>query len=116
MGLQSGRDVKPKLHKGFLPSLAEALNRRVREIADDLSALKAQVRRDRPEFIEGSSLNELPKLPDKSFDVVVTSPPYANRYDYSRIYALELAYLGYDSEQVKELRQTLLSATVEKQV
>ena len=111
--LQSGRDVKPKLHKGFLPSLAEALNRRVREIADDLSALKAKYGGTAPEFIEGSSLNELPKLPDKSFDVVVTSPPYANRYDYSRIYALELAYLGYDSEQVKELRQTLLSATVE---
>ena len=110
---QSGRDVKPKLDKGVLPSLAEALERRVREIAADLSALKAKYCGASLEFIEGSSLNELQKLPDKSFDVVVTSPPYANRYDYSRTYALELVYLGYDSEQVKELRQALLSATVE---
>ena len=44
---------------------------------------------------------------------MVTSPPYANRYDYTRIYALELAYLGYDAERIKELRQALLSATVE---
>ena len=110
---QSGRDVKPKLHKSFLPNLAEALERRIMEIADDISELKAKYGGTTPEFIEGSSLNELQKLPDKSFDVVVTSPPYANRYDYTRTYALELAYLGYDSEQVKELRQTLLSATVE---
>ena len=110
---QSGRDVKPKLHKSSLPSLAAAVGGRVRQIADDLSELKAKYGGTAPEFIEGSSLNELQKLPDKRFDVVVTSPPYANRYDYTRIYALELAYLGYDSEQVKELRQTLLSSTVE---
>ena len=110
---QSGRDVKPKLHKPFLPTLSEALYRRVREIADDLSALKAKYEGVAPKFIEGSSLNELQKLPDKSFDAVVTSPPYANRYDYTRIYALELAYLGYDAERIKELRQALLSATVE---
>ena len=61
----------------------------------------------------GSSLTELRKLPDRSFDAVVTSPPYANRYDYTRTYALELVYLGYDADRLKELRQHLLSATVE---
>ena len=110
---QSGRDVKPKLHKSFLPTLGEALNRRIQDIADDLPALKAKYSGTAPEFIEGSSLNELQRLPDNKFDVVVTSPPYANRYDYTRTYALELAYMGYDSEQLKELRQTLLSSTVE---
>ena len=45
--------------------------------------------------------------------MVVTSPPYANRYDYTRTYALELAWLGYDDKEVKELRQSMLSATVE---
>lgn len=110
---QSGRDVKPKLHKASVPTLGEALNRRVREIADDISVLKAKYGGTAPRFIEGSSLHELQKLPAKSFDAVVTSPPYANRYDYTRIYALELAYLGYDAERLKELRQVLLSATVE---
>ena len=110
---QSGRDVKPKLHKSSLPTLGEALTRLVRDIADDLPALKDKYSGIAPTFIEGSSLDELQKLPDKSFDVVVTSPPYANRYDYTRTYALELAYLGYASERLKELRQTLLSSTVE---
>ena len=110
---QSGRNVKPRLHKSSVPTLGEALTRRIREIADDLWSLKAEYGGTAPEFIEGSSLYELQRLRDKSFDVVVTSPPYANRYDYTRIYALELAYLGYDSDRVKELRQVLLSATVE---
>ena len=45
--------------------------------------------------------------------MVITSPPYANRYDYTRTYALELAWLGYDHEAFKMLRQDMLSATVE---
>lgn len=110
---QSGRDVRPKLHKAILPTVAQALRRRVDEIADDIPALKATYGGVSPEFVEGSSLTELRKLPAESFDAVVTSPPYANRYDYTRIYALELAYLGYDAERLKELRQALLSATVE---
>ena len=110
---QSGRPVKPKLHKPILPSLSDAFSHKVREIADDLSALKGKYGGTAPNFIEGSSLDELQHLPDRTFDAVVTSPPYANRYDYTRTYALELAYLGYDSESLKKLRQTLLSATVE---
>ena len=110
---QSGRDVKPKLHKPFLPDLSEALSRRVGEIVEDLSVLKDKYEGVAPQFVEGSSLNELQKLQDNSFDTVLTSPPYANRYDYTRIYALELAFLGYDAQQLKELRQRLLSATVE---
>lgn len=110
---QSGRDVKPKLYKSSVPTLGEALRRRIGEIADDLSVLKDKYGGTAPQFIEGSSLYELQLLPDNGFDAVVTSPPYANRYDYTRIYALELAYMGYDAERIKELRQVLLSATVE---
>lgn len=43
----------------------------------------------------------------------MTSPPYCNRYDYTRTYALELALLGADEKQLSGLRQTMLSCTVE---
>ena len=46
------------------------------------------------------------------FAGVITSPPYANRYDYTRTYALELAYLGV-GEEIFDLRQRQLSCTVE---
>lgn len=40
---------------------------------------------------------ELPLEPG-SVDLVVTSPPYANRHDYTRAYALELAFLVGDRD------------------
>ncbi len=62
---------------------------------------------------QGSCLELLPLLPGESIDLVVTSPPYANRYDYTRTYALELVFLGCTGQDVKCLRQSLLSCTVE---
>ena len=110
---QSGRNVSQRLHKAFIPTLSEALHRRLTEIAADVPTLKRMYGGAAPEFIEGSSLTKLRYLPSESFDAVITSPPYANRYDYTRTYALELAYLGYDETRFKKLRQALLSATVE---
>ena len=43
-------------------------------------------------FIEGSALFELPKIEDDTISAVISSPPYCNRYDYTRTYAMELAY------------------------
>ena len=60
-----------------------------------------------------SCLELMPKLPTAHYDLIITSPPYCNRYDYTRTYALELAFLGIDAEEIKELRQSLLSCTVE---
>lgn len=64
-------------------------------------------------IIEGSCLEQLPKLETGAFDFIITSPPYCNRYDYTRTYALELVYLGYDNDKVRNLRQSMLSCTVE---
>jgi hypothetical protein len=61
----------------------------------------------------GSCLDILPLMESNSIDAVITSPPYANRYDYTRTYALELVYLSCDEDQVKQYRQTMLSCTVE---
>ena len=110
---QSGRDVRPKLHKHSLPSLSQALQNRFEEMSYDIPLLKGRYGGAMPHFVDGSSLTELRKFSGGSFDTIITSPPYANRYDYTRIYALELAYLGYSKNQLKELRQALLSATVE---
>ena len=110
---RSGRTASTRLNKGALPSLRAALDHRLQQIAADMPALKRKFGGCSPHFIDGSSLEELRALPSGAFDTVITSPPYANRYDYTRTYALELAYLGYGDQQVKKLRQELLSATVE---
>jgi DNA modification methylase len=61
----------------------------------------------------GSCLNLLPTLPGGEYGAVITSPPYCNRYDYTRTYALELALLGVGEAELIQLRQEMLSCTVE---
>ncbi|TNO85928.1 hypothetical protein FHR08_27745 [Bacillus cereus] len=41
-------------------------------------------------------------IPDNSVDLVVTSPPYANSYDYYLYHKLRMTWLGYDFVEVKE--------------
>ena len=110
---RSGKRVKTRLTKGSILPLPDAISQRLAEMAEDIDQLKECYGSGVPEFITGSSLALLRKFPTHSFDMVITSPPYANRYDYTRTYALELAWLGYDDNDIKRLRQNLLSATVE---
>lgn len=110
---RSGRRLRAHVHKGDIQRFIPALKTRLAEMLDDLDILKAQYGKGIPRFLPGSCLEYLPTLPDASFDMVITSPPYANRYDYTRTYALELAWLGYTQEDFSDLRQQMLSATVE---
>lgn len=65
------------------------------------------------QYKQSSVLFELPKMSDGLLNGVITSPPYCNRYDYTRTYALELVYLGINEDTIKKMRQSLLSCTVE---
>ena len=107
------RELRGAMHKGPIPDLSTALERRLMEMASDAPQLARVYGGTPPRLILGSALHELARLPDASFGLTITSPPYANRYDYTRTYALELAWLGYDRAGFSELRQSLLSATVE---
>ena len=110
---RSGRKLRARMDKGPIPTFSAALIKRLSEIANDLDRIKQLYGRGRPVFLAGSSLELLKGLPDAAFDMVITSPPYANRYDYTRTYALELAWLGLDQGGFARLRQQMLSATVE---
>lgn len=108
---------------GKIYSFEEAINKKLRQIISDLSPDQSSTLFEQFEnvtseknpikIIEGSCLEELPKLENDFFDFIVTSPPYCNRYDYTRTYALELIYLGCDTDKVRNLRQSMLSCTVE---
>jgi DNA modification methylase len=101
------------IDKGELPSVREELIRALDRIRHDVVTLQRETPPlSRQQLIEGSTLYRLPELPADQFAAVITSPPYANRYDYTRTYALELAYLG-TGEDIFRLRQALLSCTVE---
>ncbi len=108
---------------GKILSFKKAISDKLNEIITDLSydgsdtlfdIKKIDNQAKQPiNIIEGSCLEELPKLEDGFFDFIMTSPPYCNRYDYTRTYALELVFLGNDNDDVRSLRQSMLSCTVE---
>ena len=107
------RPLRSSADLGPIPRFCDALERRLVEIREDIDALKKQFGGGQPKLITGSCLELLKNIPDGEFDVVITSPPYANRYDYTRTYALELAWMGFDQEDFSALRQRMLSSTVE---
>lgn len=104
-----------QLNKGVLPTLKEALLEEFSQIVEDITNIQQSGRPAISEcrYIEGSALYELPRIDPDSISAVISSPPYCNRYDYTRTYAMELAYLGADDAEIKRLRQALLSCTVE---
>ena len=108
--------------KGKIFTFEEALLDKIEMITNDLSLPISKTLfsnngtlQNKPpiQLFEGSCLDVLPRMENGQFDFVMTSPPYCNRYDYTRTYALELVYLGIDFDEMRKLRQTLLSCTVE---
>lgn len=105
---------RTRFNKGKILSFKEAMTTKLHEIAFDISIMNRENEKKRELILyEDSIIFKLPGLEDNSVDMVITSPPYCNRYDYTRTYALELAFLGVNDRKLKELRQSLLTSTVE---
>lgn len=108
---------KVVLNKGELPSVKGVMCAEINKAIDDITCInRAESLLSKKTWInfkQCSALTELPKLESNSICGVITSPPYCNRYDYTRIYALELVHLGMDENEIRRLRQDLLSCTVE---
>lgn len=103
--------------KGAIRSFDAAIRDKLAEIyvdlgTSDLFGSKRQKGKT-VELLKGSCLRLLPEFEDEEFDCLITSPPYCNRYDYTRTYALELAMLGVGEDGLRNLRQELMSCTVE---
>lgn len=52
-------------------------------------------------------------LPSSSADGLITSPPYANRHDYSRVFHISLLLLGVVEQEVTRLRHRSIRSHVE---
>jgi DNA modification methylase len=113
------RQGKKRFDKGTIPGLEEVVSAKLDEIVSDLRPAQGQLglfaigERGEINLRTGSCLEAMPLLAENTYDAVITSPPYCNRYDYTRTYALELALLGATEQKVINLRQQMLSCTVE---
>jgi len=112
--LDRGKQPFKMFDKGRILDTKEALLTGLGQVIRDLESMQRNGELyGSQELIKGTVLEVLPRLPGEQFDAVITSPPYCNRYDYTRTYALELAFSGVDEQAIKDLRQELLSCTVE---
>jgi DNA modification methylase len=116
------KNGKGSFDKGVILSFDEAIERKLKQVISDYSSdLPADLFEDKKEIQQegnirieqGTVFEQINQIPDLSINYVITSPPYCNRYDYTRTYALELAYLGVGETGIRELRQALLTCTVE---
>jgi DNA modification methylase len=118
---RSGRQQGTKpFNKGEILNFDKAICTKINEICNDIETGKesrelfpSKVLQGDIRLFCGSCLDIMSTLPENSYDTVVTSPPYCNRYDYTRTYALELALLRIGEEEISRLRQEMLSCTVE---
>ncbi len=118
---RSGREQgSHPFDKGTIADFDSAIAEKICAIVDDLNSHSPQLslftrKRGDGEIrvFNGSCLKLLPTFPDKTYDAIMTSPPYCNRYDYTRTYALELALQGIGEKELLALRQEMLSCTVE---
>jgi DNA modification methylase len=114
------RQGQKRFNKGLVLTFNQAICSKLDEIVRDLEAINqptelfpvAQLHGG-THLYAGSCLSVMPSLPECDYDAVITSPPYCNRYDYTRTYALELALLGVEERELRQLRQQMLSCTVE---
>jgi DNA modification methylase len=118
---RSGRNAgKKPFHKGKIFSFEEAITLKLHEIISDVNnnGDHYNLFQEKPSYgaiqvFKGSCLDILPTLEPMTYTAIMTSPPYCNRYDYTRTYALEHALLGITEKGLTQLRQTMLSCTVE---
>ncbi len=115
---------KKKFDKGIIYTFEKAITSKLSDIINDIKGKNIhpslfnnmEIEKTDHGIIKlysGSCLNILPNLDDLKYQSIVTSPPYCNRYDYTRTYALEHALMGIGEQELSDLRQKMLSCTVE---
>lgn len=114
---KTGRKLLPQhFCRDIVENVKDAVLEELQHVATDIMSIQANRSSESTatiQFKQKSVLFDLPEIPNNSLKGVITSPPYCNRYDYTRTYALELVYLGIDENTIKDMRQALLSCTVE---
>jgi DNA modification methylase len=102
-----------------IPKVRDALRASLTQMLHDLSEMRMfglwAKTNARTTLLQGDAREMcLPRKYIGAISAVITSPPYLNRYDYSRTYALELCLLSVRSHQdMVSVRHSLLRSHVE---
>lgn len=104
-----------------LPSVRETLKKQLTNMIEDLRVQQQALFKEgkaKVEIFQGDARERaLPRKYWGKIGTVITSPPYLNRYDYSRTYALELCTLYVkDFDDMRDIRHSLLRSHIESKI
>lgn len=99
----------------------DALARKVSEAEEDIVRIKwlfPNCQNGYTPYVIAGDTTDLSSVPfEKPPTILITSPPYVNRYDYSRSYCLELCFhFVKDFEGLKNVRFSILRSHIESKV
>jgi len=105
------RDV-PSREGEILPYFLECVEEMLPDI-EKRSETTGHWKAYRHDARELATLSEREPILSGGCDAIISSPPYPNRHDYSRIFQIELLMLGATESEVSELRRGSLRSHVE---
>ncbi len=93
VGTAQWQYILPNKDKKRVEQPRDAYVRQVAMMVQDMAAMQAQVGVSKALALRGDA-RTLEGVADASVDFVITSPPYANNYDYADALRLEMTYWG----------------------
>lgn len=85
--------ILPRKTKKKLRPPYEAFSYQINAMAQDMLYFQSVVKERRASIFEGDA-RKCSEIADDSVDLIITSPPYANNYDYADATRLEMSFLG----------------------
>ena len=93
VGTAQWQYILPKKSKAKALDPYKAFEAKVYLMSDDMAIRQTQPSDTRARFYQEDA-RECPSVPDNWADLVITSPPYANNYDYADAIRLEMTFFG----------------------
>ena len=93
VGTAQWQYILPNKRKAKVLQPIEALNSQVGNMIDDMQQMSTNSYGSKATIILGDA-RKLIEIPESIVDLVITSPPYANNYDYADATRLEMTFWG----------------------
>jgi DNA modification methylase len=93
VGTAQWQYILPNKQKSRINEPFDALEKQIAMMKADISQMQSLVRSSQVTFLQEDA-RSLKSIPDKLIDLVITSPPYANNYDYADATRLEMTFWG----------------------
>ena len=105
VGTAQWQYILPNKQKSRINEPFDALEKQIAMMKADIFQMQSLVRSSQVTFLQEDA-RSLKSIPDKLIDLVITSPPYANNYDYADATRLEMTFWG-EIDSWSDLHETV---------